>query len=116
VFPLWTEAGGPSPTTLRESYSNFPNPFAAGAEATAFVYYLPAPGRVTLKIWTARGELVTTLLESEQRSMGLNQTDRWDGRNGRGDVVLNGVYVAELEVRLDDGHTERVLRKLAVMR
>jgi hypothetical protein len=42
--------------------------------------------------------------------------DRWDGRNGAGSIVLNGVYLAELVVQFDDGSSRRLLRKVAVVR
>jgi hypothetical protein len=115
-FPLWTESGGVAAASLEASYANFPNPFAAGVEPTSFVYFLPDPGRVTLQIWTARGDKVVTLLDGESRPAGLQQMDRWDGRNGAGSIVLNGVYLAELVVQFDDGSSRRLLRKVAVVR
>ncbi len=116
AFPLWTESGSFSATTLRESYCNFPNPFAAGRETTRFAYFLPAPGRVTLRILMPGGDGVATVIKAEGRAAGMNQTDSWDGRNGRGDVVRNGVYVAELVVSYDSGAEDRVFRKVAVVR
>jgi len=115
-FPMWTEAGGFTATTLRESYSNFPNPFAAGRQATTFVYYLHTSGRVSIRILTPHGAPVATLIDHAPHAVGLHQLERWDGRNDRGETVYNGVYVAELEVSYDDGTHERVLRKLAVVR
>jgi hypothetical protein len=115
-FPLWTEAGHFGATTLRESYSNFPNPFSAGREGTSFVYYLPSDGRVTLRVWTLRGEEVLTIQEGTPRSAGLHQEDGWDGRNTSGGAVLSGVYVAELIVDFENGTRERLLRKVAVVR
>jgi hypothetical protein len=115
-FPMWTDAAGLTGSSLRDSWSNFPNPFAAGRQATTFVYYLPAGARISIRILTSRGETVATLFENTQRAAGLHQTDTWDGRNGRGQPVYNGVYVAELDVRYDDGTSDRVLRKLAVVR
>jgi hypothetical protein len=115
-FPMWSEAAGLTASTLQGSYSNFPNPFAAGREATTFVYYLPSPARVSIRILTPHGESVATLFENAPRAIGLHQDDRWDGRNGRGQPVYNGVYVAELEVRYDDGSGARLLRKLGVVR
>lgn len=115
-FPMWTDVAAFASGDLGASYANFPNPFAAGRDATTFAYLLPGPGRATLRIWTPRGEPVVTLLDSAPVPAGLRQSDRWDGRNGRGDVVANGVYVAELEVAFDDGHRQRVLRKVAVVR
>jgi hypothetical protein len=116
AFPLWSQAGGFSPTDLSESYANFPNPFAAGRQTTAFTYYLRGGAHVSLRILTPRGVAVATLLESVARPQGLHQGDLWDGRNGNGSVVANGVYVAELSVRYDDGTQERELRKVAVVR
>jgi hypothetical protein len=116
AFPLWTESGVLALANLEASYVNFPNPFAAGREATTVTYYMPSPGRVTLRVFTPRGEVVRTLLDGAPRAAGQQQSDRWDGRNGRGDVVLNGVYVAELEIHFDDGGAKRLRRKLAVVR
>jgi hypothetical protein len=115
-FPLWTEAGSFSVASLRESFANFPNPFAAGQENTTFVYYLPAPGQVTLRILTARGETVAWLLRDQTRAAGMQQVDVWGGRNGSGMPVTNGVYLAELAVQLQDGTRDRLLRKVAVVR
>jgi hypothetical protein len=92
------------------------NNVPAGREGTAFAFYLPAPGRVSLRIFSARGEPVRTVFDGEARTPGLHQDDVWDGRNGRGAVVTNGVYVAELTVRLDDGTQQRLLRRVAVLR
>jgi hypothetical protein len=116
AFPLWTEAGNFGSLSLEKSYANFPNPFAAGREQTAFVYYLPESGRVTLRIWTLRGDEVATVIRSGPRPAGLHQEDHWDGRNGSGETVLNGVYLAELVVAFDDGTSKRLLRKVAVVR
>ena len=116
AFPLWTEAGNFTGHDLASSYSNFPNPFAAGRQSTQIVYDLKTNARVTLRLLTARGEGVATLVDDAPRTAGLHQEDRWDGRNGQGEVVANGVYVAELVVRYDDGSSERLLRKVAVVR
>jgi hypothetical protein len=116
AFPLWTATTSFAPANLEASYSNFPNPFAAGREPTTFAYYLPGPGRVSLRLWSARGEHVVSLLDNAARGAGLHQDDAWDGRNGRGLVVTNGVYIAELLVHLDDGTSKRLVRKVAVVR
>ena len=116
TFPFWTATGNFSPRSLAESYANFPNPFAAGRDETTFVFYLPQEGRVSLKVFTVRGESVVTLLDQTTFAPGLRQTEIWDGRNGRGQVVVNGVYLAELTVSFADGTSERLLRKVAVVR
>ncbi|MEZ4651185.1 MAG: hypothetical protein R3E97_20825 [Candidatus Eisenbacteria bacterium] len=114
-FPLFTDAGSFGTTDLRESYVNFPNPFAAGRESTAFVYYLPMDSEVTLRVWTLTGDEVVTLVERYSSDAGLHQEVTWDGRNGNGETVRNGVYLAELEVQMM-GRSERILRKVAVIR
>ena len=115
-FPFWTDLGSLSGLTLPASYSNFPNPFAAGRQQSRFVFYLRTSARVTLKLWTPQGDLVSTLLDGAQRGAGLHQDTGWDGRNGKGHVVVNGAYLAEIVVAYDDGSNERILRKVAVVR
>jgi len=115
-FPQWSQAAGFTTASLEGSYANFPNPFAAGRQPTTFAYYLPGPGRVSLRIFTSRGERVVTIVQDATRGAGLQQVDVWNGRNGRGNVVTNGVYVAELVVKLDGGGNHRLLRKVAVVR
>jgi hypothetical protein len=115
-FPFWTQSGNFTGASLSESWANFPNPFAAGREATTFAFNLPQPGRVSLEIWSVRGKRVLTILEDLPLGAGLHQNETWDGRNGRGNVVVNGVYLAEIRVAFDDGSSERHLRKVAVVR
>jgi len=116
VFPYWTKSGAFTSASLAGSYSNFPNPFGAGREGTTFVFSLSQPATVSLKLLTGHNRQVVTLIDSEQRGPGLYQDDVWDGRNGRGTVVQNGVYIADLVVVYADGTKERVRRKVAVVR
>ncbi len=115
-LPLVSQKGNVGKAGLEASYANFPNPFAAGREPTTFAYSLPQPGRVTIRILTPHGKLVATILKDELRGADFHQTDQWSGLNGNGQVVRNGVYIAELVVNFDDGTRERVLRKVAVVR
>lgn len=116
TFPFSTAAGTFTPGEFSASYSNFPNPFAAGREQTTFVYFLDEDAEVTLRIHTITGERVRTLVDGEPRAAGLQQGDVWDGRNGRGDVVRNGVYLARIVVRTAGGGTREEIRKVAVRR
>lgn len=115
-FPFVSESGNIGGATLTESYANYPNPFAAGREPTTFAFSLLQDAEVNLRIMTPHGELVKTLLQNEHRSAGFYQSDLWQGFNGNGSPVLNGVYLAELKVKYSDGSSERILRKVAVVR
>ncbi len=116
VFPFATAFGHVGAASLAESYANFPNPFAAGREPTNFAFSLLQDARVDLRIVTPHGELVAIILQDEARAAGFYQSDVWQGLNGNGTTVRNGVYLAELTVQYSDGSRERILRKVAVVR
>jgi hypothetical protein len=116
VFPLWTEAGSLAGLSLASSYSNFPNPFAPGREDTRFAFYLPKPGRVSLSLWTARGDKVRDVLDGVPLAQGLHQDTVWDGLNGDRRVVVSGAYIAQIDVAYEDGSHDRAIRKVAIVR
>jgi hypothetical protein len=115
-YPLWTRAGQFSQMSLSESFVNFPNPFAPGRGTTTFTYYLREDASVSLRILTLRGEPVVTLMHAASLPAGLHQDRIWNGKNGTGVGVTNGVYIAELVVQFVDGSRERVFRKVGVVR
>jgi hypothetical protein len=115
AFPLMTGATSYAAASLAGSWSSFPNPFSPARGGSRFTYYLTSAARVTLEIWTGRGERVAVVVDGQDRTAGLHQDDRWDGRNGQGATVQNGVYVALLTVEMA-GRTEHLRRKVAVMR
>jgi hypothetical protein len=116
AFPLWTESAEIGATDFSGSFTNFPNPFSAGREVTTLGYYLSGPARVTIRVMTLRGEPVRTILDDASQSGGMHESDLWDGRNGEGRVVRNGVYIVELRARYDDGSRARAMRKIGVVR
>ncbi|MEE9441102.1 MAG: hypothetical protein V3V99_00330 [candidate division Zixibacteria bacterium] len=88
-------------TEFGESFKNYPNPFNPNFEETEFIYNLPTDSDVDIYIYAVTGERVRHL-HYDAGSVG-GQSDQlarayWDGHNGEGDVVLNGVYVAYIEV------------------
>lgn len=102
-----------------KSFCNYPNPFGtSGRPLTKFVYYLQEANDLTLKIFTLTGDLVyswnfTTAEHPQQTRSGLHDGDIvWNGRNGRGQKVMNGVYLAYLQVK----NGEQALTKIAVIR
>jgi hypothetical protein len=89
---------------------NYPNPFNPRVQSTTISYYSTGPGSTTIKIFTVTGKLVTTI-QNSLTTAGSNSVT-WDGRNGRGQVVRNGVYVA---IILPPGGGKQVV-KIAVVK
>ncbi len=86
---------------LGESFKNYPNPFDPTRTATEFRYFLETDSDVDIYIFTATGEEVRRLhldIGGNGGAAGTNDQIYWDGRNGEGDVVLNGIYIALIEV------------------
>jgi hypothetical protein len=81
-----------------------PNP-ASGP--TLLQYTLPASGRVALRIYGLRGEVVRTLVDGS-RAGGENSAT-WDGRDESGVAVAAGAYFARLEA-FGRTLTRRVIR------
>jgi len=84
---------------------NYPNPFNPRTQTTRIVFYSPVNSQTTIKIFTLTGKLVKIFnkiftltgklvkIFNVQAVQGSNEVI-WDGKNGRGSVVRNGVYVA----------------------
>jgi hypothetical protein len=70
---------------------NYPNPFSPLVRSTNIVYFSTSTGNATIKIFTITGQLVRSLTDAA--NVGSNEV-QWDGKNGKGQIVRNGVYVA----------------------
>jgi parallel beta-helix repeat protein len=81
------------PDDDRGSFEAFPNPFR---EETVFSYTLATPGRVTLRIFDMRGNLVAGLVNCKYHEAG-HYTLRWDSCSGNGIPAAKGVYIATLQ-------------------
>jgi hypothetical protein len=104
------------PNEFAESFKNYPNPFNPNRETTEIRYNLPTASDVDIYIYTATGERVRHLhFDAGQPGgqSGLNAGIYWDGANGDGDIVLNGVYIAYIEVAAN-GLTAKL--KMAVVK
>jgi len=115
-YPLATGYAPVLGADMTTGFTNYPNPFAAGREQTRITYYLEETSRVRLKLYTLWGKDVATLLDGETRPAGLHEDVLWDGRNGDGDVVNNGVYYLVLEIDPAGGGTHTFKRKVGVAR
>jgi hypothetical protein len=98
--------------------TNYPNPFHPPTEPTTLAWVLGDNATVTLRIFTLSGDLVR---REDFPSAGLGgraglNTWSWDGKNGAGNVVSSGGYIALVEAH-GQGETLHVIRrKLAVVR
>jgi len=119
--PVPIRAGGGLPfapltspeLTLFAKAHGYPNPFHAGREAVRLSYVLAQDASVHVGIYTLFGDLVRELslqAGTTGGTRGLNEV-AWDGRNGKGDLVSAGVYVARIE---GTGTTEQI--KVGVLR
>jgi hypothetical protein len=98
--------------------TNYPNPFHPGEAPTTLAYKLNENARVMLKIYSLTGVLVLQQefpMGSNGGTAGLNEF-RWDGRNGKGDIVASGGYIVVVEAVRNGETIHQMRRKVAVVR
>ena len=86
---------------------NYPNPFNP---STTVKYSTPFAGKLSIKVYNVRGELVKTLVE---RDVLANTTGQvvWNGDDNNGNPVASGVYFAQTRV----GSNE-TMQKMALLK
>jgi hypothetical protein len=92
-----------------EAAFNYPNPFNPRKESTTITFFNGGT-KATVKIYSITGELVRNLSKQTPQQSGSVEV-QWDGKNGRGRIVRNGVYVAVIKA---DG--KRIMVKIAVVK
>jgi len=110
------------PTRMLSGVTNFPNPFAAGRETTRIRYTLTLDSAVKIRIYTLLGDLVR-VLRCDSGAPGCGKGDAsglanelfWDGRNGAGTAVANGMYLAEISVESAAGG-QKEIRRIGVLK
>lgn len=100
--------------------TNYPNPFNPNRETTKMRYRLGKEADdVKIRICDITGALVRELdgtTNGEGESIWNKYNDvMWDGRNGRGDLVLNGIYPFEVIATLN-GQSVSGRGKIAVLK
>lgn len=100
------------PSGLTESFFSYPNPFSPVRQEATIVYNLSSAKPATLTIYTLTGDEVLKKEIPAPASTAEPIQIKWDGRNGDGKIVLNGVYIAVLAV---DGEAE-IRTKIAVVK
>jgi hypothetical protein len=98
----------------QSAFFNYPNPLQPGndqSDGQGTLFNVPAGASGELKIFTLLGELVWEADLESRRQLGTNGVF-WNGHNGVGQRVLNGVYVAMLKTK--DG--KMLTTKVAVLK
>ncbi|MEW6679695.1 MAG: hypothetical protein AB1297_01560, partial [bacterium] len=91
------------------------NPFKLG-QGTTFVFSLPKPGRVYLRIFDLAGDLVRELANGKDFSEGQSSLN-WNGLNDVGDrYVGSGIYIYQFRVEYSDGNKEQIIKPIGVVK
>jgi len=90
---------------------NFPNPFA---ELTTIPFNIPEEGAVIFTIYTTTGKKLKTILTARQFA-GENRIT-WDGTDGNGVPVGDGIYIYRMDYFSDSGQRIDVARKMILRR
>jgi hypothetical protein len=89
---------------------NYPNPMR---ETTDFTFELTQPAELRIRIYTVNGRLIRTL-EAGTLGAGFNSLF-WDGLDGDGDPIANGVYLYRIDA-VSGSERAQVVEKCIVMR
>ena len=117
--------------TVTESFRSFPNPANPAVTYTGtsgswqgfqFAWNMPKAGAVTIRIYDFAGQLVREIGPTAYAAGNLfgdaaTLTKRtWDGKNGRGQTVLNGVYFVRAVIEYTDGSSEVAADRIMVVK
>jgi len=97
----------PIGTKGSETAYAYPSPFSPmlSTGGVVRIHYKPQKdGPVTIKIYDFAMNLVTTLVDNQDRVGGEEYDEPWKGKNDEGDVVANGIYFFKVEA--PGGQTE----------
>ncbi len=92
-FSVVSNSDMPIPNLMNALHTNYPNPFNP---ATTITYSIAKTGKVSLRIYNTKGQLVKTL-ESGNKKAGQHKII-WNGVNDSGKSVSSGLYFYKLEI------------------
>lgn len=93
----------------------FPNPSNGPMDFTFRVLGDLKPDEGRIKIYTLGGKLIKEIaIDPEILRVGFNRVP-WDGRDGEGDAIANGVYFYKLILRMGE-HTSEFVERLAILK
>ncbi|HOD17035.1 MAG TPA: C25 family cysteine peptidase [Candidatus Cloacimonadota bacterium] len=105
-FPVVGSPVDHLPAVVNALYGNYPNPFRG---STAINYSVASKGKVNLKIYNTKGQLVKTLVANEQKSGRYSLL--WNGKDETDRPVSSGVYI----IRMNAGNFTSA-KKMTVIR
>jgi hypothetical protein len=109
--PIVSVTPGTPTTSNLEHVAVVPNPFKGRAEwdpavGEGRIHFIHLPEGATVRIFTASAELVRELtLDSQRNPGGTTGELEWDLRNGKGQKVVSGIYVYQVESK--EGRTRK---------
>jgi hypothetical protein len=93
---------------------NFPNPFP---EKTTFRYELSREAEeVIIRIWSLTGKLVQELKVSRESRESKCNLVTWDGRDRRGEIVDNGIYLYQIIAKSGAEKIKSPFQKMVILR
>ena len=103
-------------TDVLGQVSNHPNPFDSRRQPTTITYSLAEEAAVTLAIYDLTGGLVREFALSPGTKGGQRGPNEvaWDGRNGAGESVAMGGYIAQIRMDSSEG-LATAIRKIGVV-
>ncbi len=104
-------------TDPKEAFGNYPNPFGRQYAYTNIAFLLEQDSDVELRIFTLTGDLVWSKKLTGLHRGFYDRLVRWDGKNDKGQTVLNGVYLGVIEIKpLSGGAVKRYITKIAYIK
>jgi hypothetical protein len=106
----------PAQTTTLDNIRVVPNPYNRAAALANMYFGRMSPDRIafyglppecTIKIYTERGDLISTLVHNDGSGDQL-----WDQRTSSGQIIVSGLYIAAIET--PDGQS--IIRKFIIVR
>jgi hypothetical protein len=84
----------------------YPNPFNPG---TSIGFSLAEPSRVTITIYNSKGQLIRTLINSQEFAEGRNHSVYFDGKNQQGKDIASGIYFYIMQTNTDHSEVKKML-------
>ena len=86
------------------------NPFRL-SDGTTIVYQVPAPGKITVKVYDLNGDLIRTLAEGIEVPRAGEYSIKWYGNSDNDKFHGSGLYIYVLQYESDDGTIKKTIKK-----